>query len=258
MHADRRLDRAVADVVDVAEAERDAATGLEDPAAQPRAAGGELLGTAGVVVLAAGGPAPLGQPAAHDGQRAERAAVVVQLGGLVAGPGDQPDVEVLVGVQALRPAVHGVDLDRVAAGVDLVGHLTGEGDEVGEARRGRAVLPAPAVGAQGAGTGERAGVRGCVDQGGHDGRSSGCGRPRAHGPRGQGGIGAARGRRDVAAGWLATIGSSGPSTPLVEHVRAAALPEGAEQEVAHSGIRPRRRSFVTSGSAIGRAVGGPS
>ena len=46
-------------------------------------------------------------------------------------------------------------------------------------------------------------------------------------------------------GWRATVGSSGPSTPLVEHVRAAALPEGAEQEVAHGGIRPRRRSFVT-------------
>ena len=185
MHADRRLDRAVADVVDVPEAERDAAAGLEDPAAQPGPAGGELLGAAGVVVLAACGPAPLGEPAAHDGQRAERAAVVVQLGGLVAWPrrsarrrgarrragaatsGARGRPRRCGGRRATSSATSRVRATRSA-------RLAGVGPSCQRRRSARRVR----------GRANGLAWRGCVDQGGHDGRSSGCGRPRAARPAG--------------------------------------------------------------------------
>ena len=54
-------------------------------------------------------PAPSGllQLAGYDGQRAQRARVVVQLGGLLGRRADQPDVDERVGVEAPVPAAFG-------------------------------------------------------------------------------------------------------------------------------------------------------
>src|SRR5438445_637435 len=69
-------------------------------------------------------PALLDEAAGHDGERAERTCVVVQLGGLLGGPADQPDVDVLVAAQQAVPAPFRIDLDLVAAGAHLVGDVT--------------------------------------------------------------------------------------------------------------------------------------
>ena len=60
-------------------------------------------GVAGAICPAAA-PMPFGELTPDHGEGTERTAVIVQLGRLRGGPPDEPDVEVGVGVQALRPA----------------------------------------------------------------------------------------------------------------------------------------------------------
>ena len=62
------------------------------------------------------GPAVLGQGAGEDGQRAEGSGVVVQICRLVRGPADQPDVDVVVVVQARGPPVLAVPAASAADG----------------------------------------------------------------------------------------------------------------------------------------------
>ena len=61
--------------------------------------------------------------------------MVVQLGGLLGGPADQPDIDVLVAAQEAVPATFRVDLDGVAAGAHLGGDVPGEGGEIAEGKR---------------------------------------------------------------------------------------------------------------------------
>ena len=86
-------------------------------------------------------PAVLLQLAGHDGQRTQGARVVVQLGGLLGRPADQPDVDERVGVEAPVPAVFGIEDDVVGAGADLRGDAASEVGEVGEPQRGGSSRP---------------------------------------------------------------------------------------------------------------------
>ena len=61
--------------------------------------------------------------------------MVVQLGGLLGRPADQPDVDERVGVEAPVPAAFGIEDDVVGAGADLRGDAAGERGEVGEPQR---------------------------------------------------------------------------------------------------------------------------
>ncbi len=64
--------------------------------------------------------------------------MVVQLGELLGGPGDQPHVDGVVAAQQVVPAARGVDDHAVPAGADLVGVAAGQRDELGQLqRRGR-------------------------------------------------------------------------------------------------------------------------
>ena len=87
-------------------------------------------------------PTRFPQRAGYHGQRAQRAAVVVQFGRAIRHPADQPDVEFVVAVQPREPAVVGRRSAYgqqvvVAARQHVVGVAVGGLQQVGQPQSGR-------------------------------------------------------------------------------------------------------------------------